>query len=882
MSEVATRSTKFGHCECPAGHSETRECPGWCYTPTVDLEGLLNQPDKDKLKRELPLTYVCSKLGIHLDDTGYAICPFHTDTNPSFYLWDGDDGNQRWWCQPCGFGGDLFDLIQRHRSISFPDAVEFARQIYKEIPPGTELPRHSSRVRRDIDPAQWYGTINKAREEAAAVPGAISALTGLAHWSDPRLCEEYDLLLRVSLGWGIQGPNVIMPHWDQDSNLLGAKMRGINGRRASLPGSRYTHLYGSWLPQLYRDTLLLEGETDMAFAMFHAAKERIDINVLALPSGAGMPPLPEWFEFLRGQRTIYLAFDPDPAGVEATRTWISGLDESDFHGVVKVCALPLGQDLRDAQPKLRHLLDNAKRPLPIPTELNYTDGGYLKYNQQGEPRSVTTWTLEPIAQLLGGDSGFDVILHTQDTKIPAQILLSDLANVGTLRRWAARHNEVFTGTDAEVQQISKRIKAEGAITPVIYQTHVVGMHHPPKEYNFAGPSVVYPHGHFGKVPWRYVHNGKAAANVTDQVLLPTAADDSEWDWSYLRAFHRLSEPKVTEPLLAWMCAAFRRHEVGEFPLLFIGGSSGVGKSTLARLALRMCGSDIEIDLGASTKFVLLTTLASTTSIPIFVDEWTALSNQEARLAFKGLIPIVHAGRDAGRGQADLSIVEYEMQGPVIVAGEDTFVLTREQERMVSISPTRAGQNVRAFRHIQNAPLELFAKQFAEWIIRSEGELPTMHRPFIDRVEHNKNCLLAGWETLLQFLHEESLANPAATIPDLPAVPDLSCFETAKKETVDNVYIQALFEGLNLASNGAKPYVWEQDDGVYFRPRALIGALSRSGINLDLPGGATAMVNFIKETYPSVYESNHFKYPELIGGEVRAHFIPNLTLTKEEQ
>lgn len=841
----------------------------------MDLEGILNQPDKDKLRRELPLDWVCSKLGIHLADDGYAHCPFHDDSKPSFYLWDGNDGIQRWWCQPCGFGGDLFDLIQRMRGLSFPDAIAFADQLHKEIPPGTTAPTRN-RVRRDIDPAQWAVTINTAREEAAQSPGALSVLTGLAHWSETQLNESYDVMLR-GLGWGIQGPNVIMPHWDTDSNLIGAKMRGVNGRRASFPGSRYTHLYGSWLPQMHRDTLLLEGETDMAFAMYHAAKERIDLNVLALPSGAGMPPPPEWFHFLKGQRTVYLAFDPDTAGVEATRTWIQGFRETGFDGDVLVCALPLGQDLRAAQPKMRHLLDNAKRPLEIPTELSPAEGGYVKWTKDGEPRVLSTWTIEPVAQLVGGDHGFDVILHTQKTKVHTVIRLSDLANVGALRRWAARHNEVFTGTDAEVQQIAKRIKAEGSITPVVYQTPVVGVHRPPPEYAFAGDSIVYPEGSVGKLPWRYVWDGKQAANVSGRVLLPTASTD-KFLWSWLDAFHKLSTPDVTEPLLAWLVASMRRHEVRDFPLLFIGGSSGAGKSTIARLAMRMCGSNIEVDLGASTKFVLMTTLASTTTIPIFVDEWTALSNQEARFAFKGFIPIIYTGGIAERGQADLSTVPYVMQGPVIVAGEDTFVLTREQERMVSILPTRKTQNVRAYQHIQSAPLELFAEKLGRWMLTSE--LPTMNRPAPDRVEHNRNVLLAGWETLQTFMSEIREADPAAPIPDLPDVPDLSCFERAIQETTENVYLQALQEGAALTDGSQRPVVWQNGEGVYVRAATLIGALKNSKIDIDLPGGYRAMMNYFKESYEVEYHPHHKMEPPHFAS-VRAYLIKGMTLKEDE-
>lgn len=55
--------------------------------------------DRKQVKAELPLAYACHRLGIHLDlYTGRASCPFHDDRDPSFGLWMGDDGIERFSC----------------------------------------------------------------------------------------------------------------------------------------------------------------------------------------------------------------------------------------------------------------------------------------------------------------------------------------------------------------------------------------------------------------------------------------------------------------------------------------------------------------------------------------------------------------------------------------------------------------------------------------------------------------------------------------------------------------------------------------------------------------------------------------------------------------
>jgi hypothetical protein len=193
-----------------------------------------------------------------------------------------------------------------------------------------------------------------------------------------------------------------MPHWDQDAQLTGCKVRARSGDRWSFGDSVFDHLYGAWLGRPTRDVLLTEGETDGAWASFVAERDGIQVDVRALPAGARRPPSAVQLDHLRRARTIYLAFDPDTVGVEATRTWIQALVQAGLRRI-RVCCLPLERDLRSARPDLAHLLQRAKRPLEEPPDMLAQDGGFVRLNQKGEPRAVCTWTLEPVAQLTGGD-----------------------------------------------------------------------------------------------------------------------------------------------------------------------------------------------------------------------------------------------------------------------------------------------------------------------------------------------------------------------------------------------------------------------------------------------------------------------------------------------
>lgn len=863
-------------------------------------------PDKDVLRQVLPIREVARQLtteygceGPYILTDGTALCPFHDDTSESFYLWDGDDGIERWWCQPCGFGGDIFDLIRRSLGLSFPQSVEAAQKMYAAVPPGYVPPKadEPKRVRASID--QWYNSVEVARAYAAKddkqgifavalnlVPNTLEARADALEW------DEH---IR-SWGWGmtpqdgatgagvLRGNVIIMPHWDTRSNLTGVKTRS-GAQKGSLPGSTYTALYGSWFGRRNRDVLLTEGESDAVYGSFIARKEGVAIDVFGLPAGAQKPPLAEHGDFLAGTRTVYLAFDPDPAGVAATRRWITFLNERGFQDV-RVVSLPFGIDLRSARPNLKDLLARAKAPLGTPARIMAAPGGFQwdtgKQDDNGNAlwSEVTNWTLDPVARLSGGEAGFDVIVQTRKTSEEAVIRLSELSDTRALTKWANGQGLLFTGSDPQRKLIAEWVEAQGSILPDIYQSEQVGAHAPPDEYDFAGESFLYPSKHIGPLPWRYTPFNRAAADVSDRILLPPK-NGAVFQWEWLEAFLKLSEPAVMHPILAWVIASMRRHTVKNFPMLYIGGSSGVGKSTLARCAMRLAGSDIEVNLGAVTPFILTKTLASTTNMPVFVDEWTLLSRRDTLEGFQGAIPLLYAGERAERGQADLSAVVFKQTAPTIIAGEQELSLDREIDRMVAVFPSRAKQDADALARIENVPLEAFAYTFHHFLLRAEKLTALDYAPAPSRPIYNEQVLRAGWAILREFLDRQMQAGE--DVPEIPEVPDLSCFAlVAEDRKGGNAYEVALEAGIPMRDKNAIPVVWADPEGrgTWVRVRELIGEIKSRRLDIQLPGGERAMLRYFEERYP-VEKSALMKPP---GGsmQVRANLIHSLHVTEAQE
>ena len=75
------------------------------------------------LKARHPLADTVEAFGVRLNGRGrvrQGVCPFHDESEGSFTSYD---DSQRWYCFGCGLGGDVLDFIQRAEGLSLPEAI---------------------------------------------------------------------------------------------------------------------------------------------------------------------------------------------------------------------------------------------------------------------------------------------------------------------------------------------------------------------------------------------------------------------------------------------------------------------------------------------------------------------------------------------------------------------------------------------------------------------------------------------------------------------------------------------------------------------------------------------------------------------------------------
>ena len=299
--------------------------------------------DIPALKRRYPLGDVVEASGVTLVGRGrvrQGVCPFHEENEGSFTVYA---DSQRWFCFGCGLGGDVLDFIQRLDGVDLPEAI---RRLQAACP----VPRHGG--------GDWHSPVAPV-EPAAPAPAEVvrdpQLLTAAMRFYATQLRRSttaldylasrgIDFASAHRLGLGFSTGHGLREHlralgFDDDrlqsSGLFtdrGERFTGmilvpeiVAGRALWLTGrsiqpdarQRFTALPGP-KPVLGLGRLARPADwivvTEGLFDWLTLARWNIP-SVAAL----GTQGLDKVAAALRGQPRIFLAFDSDDAGREASR-----------------------------------------------------------------------------------------------------------------------------------------------------------------------------------------------------------------------------------------------------------------------------------------------------------------------------------------------------------------------------------------------------------------------------------------------------------------------------------------------------------------------------------------------------------------------------------
>ena len=305
-------------------------------------------------------------------------CPFHEERTPSFSV---NPVEKLYHCFGCGKGGDVISFVRETESVDFVGAVEWLAQRFRVTLDYEETSARdeAKRERRDrlhsvLDQATAFYERHLWESAAGEPVRAYLASRGLRE----EVCREFRLGLSPGTGLARKAqekgftrdelraagltnargndyfpPRLMFPLADARGRVIGFQARKLHeddplrGKYVNTPETELFHksavLYGLHLARTaiakQERAVVVEGNTDV-IALRQAGFEP---TVASMGTALTERQLKE---LQRLTRRVYLCFDSDAAGEEAT---LRGMELATTLGFdVRVVTLPKGQDPADA------------------------------------------------------------------------------------------------------------------------------------------------------------------------------------------------------------------------------------------------------------------------------------------------------------------------------------------------------------------------------------------------------------------------------------------------------------------------------------------------------------------------------------------------------
>ncbi len=834
--------------------------------------------DLREIKQHLDMNYVMERFGHHPDvvdnEKAHYYSPFREEDRPSFDVFyhqikGREEPEQRYgdFADPNLNQGDVFDLIMlftpgQSRAAAIADGQEL---LVEQIRSGWQSPTAKPQSRKELQREAVFELLRRGDKVDATSSETWYELAR----SKPGLNYDYapDVLRTMP------GKSTLMfPLYDADGELQGVRYRRADGTKYGEDGTKNV-LMRMGAPREGATVFLAEGETDTWAA--HMALGPDGYEVMGVP-GVGNHPQKVAGEEL-DNRTVVLCFDPDPAGRSGTAAWAHYLVERGCN--VSVVVMPEGTDVAELRPEeIRDLPDAARSFKEPPEDVQRIGNEYhlIRNVEKGITESLSTFALDVVSRLRpvgGGPAAYEVLIRPSGRR--TVITFDDLASAKAFTRWAAEHDEHFTGAIQHALKIHRLIACEAVMAPDGMITDQVGL----TSGVFVGPEGL----RIGKRPVWYVEP-TTSVGLTKADVSPVQDRNAPAN-RRVKVFEHLyhsQESSVTGPFLAWLAAAPLRSRFREFPILAVNGSSGSGKTALTeRFVTAFTGSHITTNLTSTTPNAVTGYLACSNGFPVHFDEYRPGASTRAKNTLDQMLRDAYTAQASSKGGQDRSdlnkIEKLRTDSPLVITGEDYFTETSHTDRMVQIAldGTRKGPldlrvDVGGFAweylsFLTKAPVVDVeeAPVWEDWIAYVEaykGEFDSL-RP---RQAVNMAVLRIGWRLLTDFLLEHD------ALYEMPELDLSAVIEAGEESGKTNPVLEAIRYCYERDGDlPLRPAVTYQD-GVFVAPADLLALASQGRLpGIVLPGASVRALAapLIELGAKKVRPSRNTLYGDMFGGDV---------------
>ena len=199
--------------------------------------------------------------------------------------------------------------------------------------------------------------------------------------------------------------------------------------------------------------------------------------------------------------------------------------------------------------------------------------------------------------------------------------------------------------------------------------------------------------------------------------------------AFYQDIDKINDVDVIYPMLGWFFASPLKELISAkldgFPILFVHGGQGSGKTTTGRIFLRLAGyNETKPNSCTMRAFPMLKLLSSTNAIPVLLDEFKVSDMSSEQ--YENLLRFMrksYFGEVEQKGRADQTVEEYHLIAPLIVMGEWNISMPALKERFILVRFTDIVKKTEsmqlAYERIKNLNLEAIMPYYVQFCLNNK-------------------------------------------------------------------------------------------------------------------------------------------------------------------
>jgi len=375
-----------------------------------------------------------------------------------------------------------------------------------------------------------------------------------------------------------------------------------------------------------------------------------------------------------------------------------------------------------------------RRPPRFKGEVSELNGRYHDVARNGELTAISSFVIRPSRRIVIDDDEEvvvgDVVCESGLVLPERQFPPRAFSSRKGLQRILRRPDLQWTGSSANLQGIMRLLNA--VEVPRTTGTRSIGYCD-----SLNGPRWVTPQGSLSPLGSErgddvvYLESGAALAEVINftPVDEETATEAAR---GILPRLLELNSSPVVLPIIAWFFAAPLKPRIqklcGGFPVLFVWGSPGSGKSSLIlNVFWPMVGvTDPSPFSCTDTEAAINSHLSSTDSVVVFLDEYKPADLPKKNLELlHRFIRRLYKEETVGRGRREGGVVTRRLAAPLCLAGETRPTEPAIVERIIPAALSKTALEnercLKAFEEIKATGPHLLAASIVRWLLAQDTE-----------------------------------------------------------------------------------------------------------------------------------------------------------------